>query len=1029
MEFAATAAQQELWYLDQIASAGAALNVAVAWRLTGPLSEHALDTAVRALIQGHAALRCSFLERDGGLWTVVGPLPGSCLVVEEVVAEKEAQRLSAFAEKPFDLATGPPFRALLLRESANEHVLALCFHHIVVDAWSLDIIEHDLSRAYAGEAIAAAPLEDAARALNARRGQQREADDLDYWADQLRAASETGALTSATSYAETADFRAHIRQTRLDPGTARRLTALARRLGATPFQLLFAVCVGVLARRENRDDLIVTVPVSDRTDAQVRPALLFATNLLPIRVRLAPDTSCRGLVDEVRERLLDAIDHGSVSLSQILRRCGVQEGRQLSGLSDVVVTYQARGSQCGPDFSNVRTERLALDTPHSLYRLALHSEVVSDQDIRIDLRGKSADQGMLDRLRLCLAATFEAVARDPDLPVADWPTLMPDEVPGPPAAVRAPELVPNLLLGTSELLPGHTAVEAKDEILTYWQLRRRALDLAARLSGAGAERGEIVAVCVSRSADLPIALHGVLLAGCVYLPIDSDWPNGRIRAIIADSGAQFIICDDATRSLPAFGTAIRIPARQEHTANLAAVPSVIVRSDDAAYLIYTSGSSGAPKGVVVEHAALAALLAAMRELAQANSIGRILASTSPAFDISFVELLLPAALGATCVVADDETAHDPMLLAEYIAARNIDLVQATPSFWSLLVEHLRVRVSVAVTTGEPLPEKLRDLLADVSDRAFNAYGPTEATIWATVWELESGAGVSIGTPLPGVAAWVLDRWNKPCASGTVGRLFLAGTGLARGYLEADGTLTASRFLPAPPGLGTHRVYATGDLASRSADGLLYLHGREDDQIKIRGNRVELGEIEAIVEAVEGVTAATAVVLSQGDGRRVLAAFVQPADQDGPRLTADLDRRIHAALKEQLPGAVRPRLLVPVEALPLLSSGKVDRKALAAQAWEVPASSDALPKAPAFADEVLAVVTESFTRILSVSEVNAEADFFSIGGDSLSAARLITEIRKRFGVPVSLRTFFSGPTVAELASVIRSGLPGRSENDR
>lgn len=1026
MAFAATPAQRELWHLDRVAAAGAALNVPVAWRISGPLDEAALHTALRSMIRTHDALRASFHDRDGELMVDIGPVPRRCLDAEDVPADADPdQRLASFAAEPFDLAEGPLMRGLLLRLPGGDRLLALRFHHIAIDAWSLDLIEQDLGRSYRTASTAptsTAPTEAAARRVNALRQHSSWRDDLDYWADRLRGVP---AQIPIPGDARAASFGAQVFERPLAATTGRRLSALGRRLGMTSFQLLFAAYAGTIARWLNRNDFVLNVPVSSRGDGEAQATVLLLVHLLPIRVELTTDHAFSHLVDEVRQRLIEAIEHGSPTLSEIQRRCQSDAGGQLDGLSDLIVTYESYSGD-GLELDGARCQRVPVVTATSLYRLACHIEQQGDDDIRIELRSRVLAAEDLASLWARLAAVLDAVAEDPMLPLSRWPVLLPGEprvVAGHPTSDLARENIPRLFLDTSVDLPEAPAVEAGDAHLNYWQLRRRALGLAARIEAAGASQGEPVAVCISRGTSLVTAIHAVFLAGCVYLPLDRSWPPGRMRLILGDARARYVLCDETTADLPALSGMMKITT--EPAGGGGVIPPDLPAGTHAAYLLYTSGSSGTPKGVLVEHAALGRLIASMRDVVHGTDVARVLACTAATFDIALVELLLPVALGATCVLADDETARDPMLLAELIASRRIDFVQATPTVWSALLEHLTVRIPVAVAAGEPLPGRLRDQMLAAADRAFNGYGPTEATIYSTIWPLEPGVPVSIGRPLPGTWAWVLDRWDQPCAPGVIGRLLLGGAGLARGYVEHDGEPMRNRFIDGLATLTSQRAYWSGDLASWSADGLLFLHGREDDQVKIRGNRVELGEIEAVAAGVEGVADVAAVAFSRGEHSHGLAAFVQPRHPTKDGFPVGLEQRIRAAFADNLPSAVRPRLIVPVSALPLLSSGKTDRKELARRAEAVPTVPDA---PPADTDELLAKVAAAFAEALNLPWVDPQANFFGLGGDSITAARVVAKVRQRFGAALSLRAFLAGPTATDVASAIRGGVTGSQRGE-
>lgn len=1035
MAFAATAAQREMWHLDQVSGAGAALSIPVAWRLRGPLDEQALQAALRQVLGASEGLRTSFGEQDGEVLAHIMPVPESCLAVEDLADSAGAdQRLASFAAEPFDLTTGPLLRGLLLRLPDGDRLLALLFHHIAVDAWSLEQIGLDLAQAYRsaldqGQPDVLAPrvsLEETVQRINSWRQDPAWLKELDYWAAQLRGLTGHADLPGDGADARPG-FAAQVIGRPLAAETARRLTPLARNLGLTQFQLLFAIYAGTLARWANQDDLVVAVPVSNRGSSGAQDQSLLAVELLPIRVRLTGDPAFSDVASEIRRLLIEAMKHGSPTLSEIQRRCQSESGHQIDGLSDLVLTYQTHRGE-GLELAGVHCQQVPVVTETSLYRLACHVDQYDDE-LRIELRSRVLGAADLASLWERLAAVADAVTASPALALSAWPVLRPGEPwridggPVPASASAAAETIPQLFLDASVDFAEALAVETATERLTYWQFRRRVLGLAARIEAAPAARGEPVAVCVGRGSATLAAMHAVFLAGRVYLPLDRTWPAGRMRLILEDADVSCVICDESTASLPALGGLTTIMAGPDAGVG-GSLPPVRPAAADPAYLIYTSGSSGTPKGVLVEHGALGWLVTSMRELLNGAAVERILASTASVFDISLVELLLPVALGATCVVADDEAARDPMLLAEFIAARRIDFAQATPTFWSALLEHLSVRIPVAVAAGEPLPGSLRDRMLAIADLALNGYGPTETTIYATVWRLEADVPVAIGAPLPGASAWVLDRWDRPCVPGATGQLLLGGAGVARGYLERDGALTGQRFLDGLATVTQERVYRSGDLASHSAEGLLFVQGRQDDQVKIRGIRVELGEIEAVLQAVDGVAAAAAVVFGRGEHNRALAAFVQPQrgtpDELPAELPADLRERIRAALADQLPNAVRPQVILPVSAMPLMSSGKVDRVELArrAQATPSPPAETSVP-----GDELLATVTSTFAEVLGLASVGPGADFFGLGGDSMGAARVVAKMRRRFSVPLSLQTFLDGPTASDMASTIRSGLAG------
>jgi amino acid adenylation domain-containing protein len=564
-------------------------------------------------------------------------------------------------------------------------------------------------------------------------------------------------------------------------------------------------------------------------------------------------------------------------------------------------------------------------------------------------------------------------------------------------------------LSAAERYPDAIAARDRRDSTTYRALRAWTAAIAGRLVDAGAGPGDVVAVCMNRGVATVAALFGVLSAGCVYLPIDPDWPDGRIREVVTDAGVRCAVTDDDTSRRPPLAD-LRLITPQYDDGD-AKVPESRATSSGGAYLLYTSGSTGKPKGVHVGHRALLHVIDAMLEPSCLAPGRCALASTTTTFDISLVELILPVCFGATCVVADSDTVRDPAALAEFVAAWNIDYVQATPTLWAPLLDQLSVRIPVAMCAGEPLSALLRDRLLAASHHALNGYGPTETTIYATIWPLEPDVPVSVGRPLGGVRVWVLDDRGIPCAPGVTGKVYISGITVADGYLNRP-ELTAERFRDGIGNVTAERAYDVGDLAFWGADGLLYVQGREDDQIKLRGFRIEPGEIEAVLGAVEGVAAAVVVPFSRGRDQRSLVAFVQAADRrGGPGERRELEAALRARAADRLPQYMRPHMFQFVDAIPLTATGKADRRALTAMV-RVPDHAAAAPCSGGHER-----IAELFREVLGSAGVSADDNFFDLGGDSIGAVLLVAKLRKTFDTPLTLRAFVAAPTVRGMAALV------------
>jgi amino acid adenylation domain-containing protein len=992
---------RELWHLDRYVGAGPALNVPMAWLVDGEVDVAALSAAVDVVIARHESLRAALGESDGTPFMRVCAPPGGCLEVADVTEVDMPAHLRAFHSQEFDLAAGRPLAALLLRLPDATSVLAVTVHHIAVDAWSLDLIETDLTETYqrlrSGHTADATPryaLVDVLRDLADRRKPA----DVRYWQSTLEGVAADVRLPGAT---EDPAYRARRVTYQLRDDLVRRLDRVCREFDTTLFQAVFAAYVGTIGRWANADDVVLGVPTTARPMDLRQDTVLFATNVLPIRMRLSGDPSYADLLTAARRQLIDGIDHASLSLSEILRGMGATTGGDdLARLTALAVTYRTDPGR-GLDLVGTTCTPYPVDPTHTLYRLACHIRKDGDA-VRIELESRCLDTVQLDRLRQRLVRVLDRVTADPAAALSTWPTHLSDPV-APARGHGVPETVVDTFVRVAERCPDRVAVVDRVGEVTYRELLNQVRAVSAKLGSAGVRPGDAVAVGVNRGRATLSALLGVMHAGAVYLPVDLAWPRARVNTVLDDAGVRSVLTAEGRT----FERRVEIAAWHDNPTDEPA-PGAI--ATDPAYVLYTSGSTGTPKGVVVGHAALAGFIAAMRDLVK--DVTRVLAATTTSFDLSLLELLVPVTMGATCVIADEDAVRDPVRLAELIAAQRVDLAQATPTMWAEVVDHMVGTLPVLISGGEALGAELRDRLLAVSDRAYNGYGPTEATIHATMWPLTRDRPVAIGVPVAENSVWVLDRWGRPCEPEAIGRLHIAGPRVALGYLGRP-EQTAERFREGIPGVTADRAYDTGDLASWGVDGQLYLHGREDGQIKLRGFRIEPGEIEAVIKGVDGVAGAVVVPHVQGEAQRTLAAFVQPstAEEDG------LCERVRAALVDQLPEYMRPSTIQTVTTFPRTSSGKTDRVALA-RTVRPPSEEDGRAVSP-----VHAQLAEMFGTVLGVSRVAGAGNFFHLGGDSIGAARLIARCYGKFGVRVPFRSFTADPTVTGLARVISAELAG------
>ncbi len=1045
--------QERLWFLQQLDPDTAAYIIFFAVRLRGPLQATALAAAFQELVRRHEALRTGFAQEDGQPVQVIAeaaelPLP---LVDLQEVPEPERERtVRALAReeqaRPFALAEPPLVRVTLLRLGAEEHVALLAMHHIVSDGWSTAVLVREVAALYAAFAHGDAsplpplPLQYADFAVWQRAYLQGEALDrlLAYWTRQL--ADPPAPLRLPTDRRRMAAPRQRLVEARrlLSPDLAARVKELGRRHGATPFMTLLAAFHLLLWRASGQADQVIGAPIANRNRAAVEGLIGFFLNTLALRLRLEPQWSFRELLAEIRRVALDAYVHQDLPLETLLQALQAERQGGVASLFQVMFLLQnvprPERRTAGLELELLSDEGVA-DVGTTLFDLCLVVEESGDSfatalTYDADLWTAATAERLLARLEALLAAA----AAEPECSLAELPLLAPGEEgqllvwsfggEAPPAA----ELVHRLFARRAAERPWAPAVVAGGRSVPYGELDRRANRMAHHLRRLGVGPEARVAVCCERSPEMLVAVLAVLKAGGAYVPLDAAYPAERKALVLEEAGARVALTSQrlAGQLAPHVPRVVCLDAPQGALAGESeADPGVAVEPSNAAYVLYTSGSTGRPKGVVVEHRALAQFTAAARALYGIGVGDRVLQFASLAFDASAEEIYPTLTAGAALVLRDEAMLASA---AEFLAACRrwgvtvLDLPTAYWHEWAAGLEAADLAVGapmrLLILGGERAqPERLASFAArlDPGVRLLNTYGPTEATVVASVWELpaESGAPegeVPIGRPLPGVRCHVLDPLLGLAPVGLPGELYIGGAGLARGYLDRP-DWTAERFVPDPfastPG---ERLYCTGDLARWLSDGTLEFVGRQDEQVKLRGFRIELGEVEAALRAHPTVRDAVAAVREEASGGR-LVAYVVPSEEDGG---GELAGNLRAALARELPDYMVPADIVPLAALPLTPHGKVDRRALPAPGRGRPelAASYLPPSTPT--EELLCRL---FAAALGRERVGVGDSFFELGGHSLLLVQLLHQVRKAFAVDLPLRTLYEEPTVAGLALLV------------
>ena len=1027
--------QRRLWFLEQMEPGRPTYNIPLVLRLAGALDGRALERALGEVVRRHEALRTVFREEEDGE-PVQEPLPAAGVPLARgdlsslPSPEREAEvrrRAGEHARAPFDLAAGPLLRAVLLRLGGNEHVLLLSVHHIACDGWSLGIVLGELGALYGAFArgepspLAEPALQYADFAVWQRRELQGAAldDELAYWRTRLAGAPALLELPADRPRPPVQSHRGGGAPVRFAPGAAEGVRALARAAGATPFMVLLAAFQALLARWSGQDDLVVGTPVAGRPRAELEEVVGFFANTLAVRTDLSGDPSFRALLARVREAALDAFAHQQVPFERVVEALEVPRDLDRNPVFQAMFAYQGAQS-AAPPFGDLAAavDEAPSGTAKFDLMLAL-AEVDGVLDGGLEYAADLFDPGTAERMARHLAVLVEAAVTAPELRLSALPLLDPAERAlvvdawndtGTPAA----ECVTGLFAAQAARTPDAAAVVHAGGAMSYRELDARANRLARRLRRLGAGPEVRVGVCLARGPHLPVAVLAVLKAGAAYLPLDPVHPVERLRWMLGDAGAPLVVTEAALRERVADAGARVLcvdEAEDEIARERPDAPAAGALPDNLAYILYTSGSTGRPKGVAMPHAPLAVLLRWQLAAWAGRPPARTLQFASLGFDVSFMELFATWCAGGTVVLVGEEERADPARLLDRVEAGGVERLFAPCVVLQHLAEAADERGGApaclrdVVTAGEPLRMTPALVRFFAGGRTLdNQYGPTEAHV-VSAHRLDGPSGSwpaapPIGRPITGARLYVLDGAMRPAPVGVPGELYIGGTAPARGYLGRP-ALTAERFVPSPFAPGG-RLYRTGDRARWRPDGTLECLGRLDRQVKVRGVRVEPGEVEAALLRLSGVRGAAVVARGDPGGGARLVGYVAADAGLAPR-------EVREALRRHLPEAFVPAEIVRLDALPLTPHGKVDRRALPDPEPRA-AAPDAAPRTPAEA-----VVAAIWAEVLGRERVATHDDFFELGGHSLLATRMMSRVRRALGADLPLRALFERRTVAGVAA--------------
>jgi amino acid adenylation domain-containing protein len=1034
-----TEPQTEIWAAVQMGrDASCAYNQCFSLTLRGALSAESMQNALRQVMDRHDALRVSIdAETQHQL------ISGSSQIVLPIIDLAGRSPDSRMAEiehllhiettQPFDLTVGPLVRAKLIREAPDVHRLVVTAHHIVCDGWSSAVLFGDLARIYAADRhglpaqlpVALSYRDYVARvAVRADDAQARA--DVGYWVQQYADSIPVLELPLDAPRPGIKTYSGARKELRLDAALYDSLKKVGAKHGCTLFVTLLAGFEALLSRLSGQEDFVVGVPMAGQTLLENGHLVGHCVNLMPLRCRIEPAARFVDHLKSVRHAFLDTQSHQQVSFGSLVRKLNVPRDPSRTPLVSVMFNIDKIGAPF--DFGDLALESVE-SPPKRFVNFEISINVVDtgrdiliECDYNTDLLTPTTIERWLGHYRVLL----RAVADNPEQRIGDLAPLTEAERQNlliewndTAAEYPAGALMHQLFEAQVKRVPERTAVTVGATALSYAELDTRANRMAQALRSRGVGRGQRVGLCVERGFDMLAAVLGILKAGAAYVPLDPDYPEERLRFMAEDAQLALIV---ATIDLAVF---FRLPRERQllldaDAQSIASAPDTglpidvyTAQPEDPAYVIYTSGSTGKPKGVVVPHRAVVNFLTSMAREPGLTADDVLMAVTTLSFDIAVLELQLPLTLGATVVIASREEAMDGHALSALLEQHHATVMQATPVTWRMLLEAdwKGGQDFKALVGGEAMPKDIADQLLANGVELWNMYGPTETTVWSTCARItDTSNGITIGKPIANTTAYILDAQKNLCPIGVPGEMYIGGAGVTLGYWNRP-ELTAERFIADPfsttPGA---TLYRTGDRARWRSDGTLEHLGRLDDQVKVRGSRIEVGEIEAVLAehpAVRG--AAVHLWKVKTNDVRIVACCV-PANAGA---LAPVSLRKH--LRARLPEYMIPQYFLPLEEIPLTPNGKIDRNKL-----PIPVVAESrIGQHEAPSDPVETAIAEIWTNLIGPARPIGRADkFFEMGGHSLLALQALRQMENKLGVRLEFRVLFQ-ESVADIAMRCRS----------
>lgn len=988
-------------------------NLAMAWRLTGPLNREALERAISGVIARHEILRSRFITDDGEpfvVFTDPSPVSLDCEVLEDEAGLMP--RLEALRDSTLDLQAGETFRTRLFQFSQSHHVLVFMPHHIVWDGMSWDVFLRDLSALYEAE-ISDAPADlpsltmqyaDYAAWHWAWMDSPALDEETEAWRQYYSTETPALALPAEVKRPKLFSYQGDAITFNIEPATFTAVNALAARHQCTNFMVYLAIWQAFLARITGNADIVVGAPVQGRNDEGLVDLIGCFGNVLGLRQVVDPALTFSEFLKQSRNGFLDVLERQNAPMEHLATVLRGALDISRTSLFQAMFTHQNEAGRTAM-LGGVQIEMINIAPAGAPTDIRL--EIIdSAHDALGELnyaKAVTTPEGA-EYLTRCFKVFLEEAVTHPDRPLCDLPIMdaedrkrIVEEWNQTKTPYQRDALAFDYFDQIARERPDAPAVSMDETSVTYGQLLTRSNRIGNFLQSRGIGEGDIVAVYLDRSVDMIAVIFGIWKAGASMLPIDPEFPATRIAYMIEDAKAKAVITTTNLIEdwLSDAAPIINLDEEADAIDNALASAPIITRRDSEArcYVIYTSGSTGNPKGVENSHRALCNFLEAMIREPGMQADEKLLAVTTISFDVTLLELFVPLSVGGEVILASDDDAMDGFALADIIENRGVTMLQGTPATWRILfdADWQGGPEMTALCGGEAMPASIADKLPGIVGKLWNMYGPTETTVWSTCTPIESAENIHVGKPIANTQIYILDPNGNPTPAGVAGDLWVGGDGVAIGYLGKP-ELTAERFKDNPFDASLGRIYNTGDRACWRRDGVIQILGRDDEQVKIRGYRIELGDIEAALAKHPCVRHSAAAVRDDQSGEPSLVAYV--VFKDGEKATNSELRRY---MRDHVPSYMVPQFFIPLTEMPLTNNNKVDRKALPAPAGASTASRRVAPRNEA--EKTLAAI---WAEILNFDDISVTDNFFELGGQSLQVARMIARARDGLGLKIAPR---------------------------